>query len=113
MVVASPRISSRARRTSLTEGRLAIRSAGGSFAMMPVSGSDLTLKLLDGFRLELRGDALQVAPTVQRLFAFLAVHNRPLQRLFVAGNLGSTATRSTPMPTCAPRCGVFTTSASG
>jgi DNA-binding SARP family transcriptional activator len=55
--------------------------------MMPASSSDLTLKLLDGFRLELRGDALQVAPTVQRLVAFLAVHNRPLQRLFVAGNL--------------------------
>src|SRR5919197_5899066 len=87
MLVASPRISTRARRTSLTEGRLAIRSAGGSFAMMSASSSDVTLKLLDGFRLELRGDALQVAPTVQRLVAFLAVHNRPLQRLFVAGNL--------------------------
>ena len=87
MLVASPRISTRARRTSLTEGRLAIRSAGGSFAMMSASSSDVTLKLLDGFRLELRGDALQVAPTVQRVVAFLAVHNRPLQRLFVAGNL--------------------------
>lgn len=47
----------------------------------------LRLGLLDGFRLERGGGALQLPLGVQRLVAFLAIHNRPLQRLFVAGNL--------------------------
>jgi DNA-binding SARP family transcriptional activator len=51
------------------------------------TGAELTLALLHGFRLELNGGAFQLPLGVQRLVAFLAVHNRPLQRLFVAGNL--------------------------
>jgi DNA-binding SARP family transcriptional activator len=45
------------------------------------------LELLDGFRLELNGDPVQLPLGVQRLVAFLAIHDRPLQRLFVAGSL--------------------------
>ena len=47
----------------------------------------VTLGLLQGFRLE-RDDENPVLPLgIQRLVAFLAVHNRPLLRLYVAGNL--------------------------
>jgi len=51
------------------------------------SGPELTLALLHGFRLELDGGVFELPLGIQRLVAFLAVHNRPLQRLFVAGNL--------------------------
>ena len=51
------------------------------------AGAELTLALLHGFRLELNGGVFQLPLGIQRLVAFLAVHNRPLQRLFVAGNL--------------------------
>jgi DNA-binding SARP family transcriptional activator len=47
----------------------------------------VTLGLLHGFRLELEGGHLELPLGIQRLVAFLAVHNRPLLRLFVAGNL--------------------------
>ena len=49
--------------------------------------TELTLGLLHGFRLERNGLAFQLPLGVQRLVAFLAVHNRPLNRLFVAGSL--------------------------
>jgi DNA-binding SARP family transcriptional activator len=45
------------------------------------------LGLLQGFRLERDGGSLELPLGIQRLVAFLAVHNRPLLRLFVAGNL--------------------------
>jgi DNA-binding SARP family transcriptional activator len=48
---------------------------------------EVALALLDGFRLELNGYRFEVPLGVQRLVAFLALHNRPLQRLYVAGNL--------------------------
>ena len=47
----------------------------------------VTLGLLQGFRLERDGEKFQLPLGIQRLVAFLAVHNRPLLRLFVAGNL--------------------------
>lgn len=47
----------------------------------------VTLGLLQGFRLERNGGTFQLPLGIQRLVAFLAVHNRPLLRLFVAGNL--------------------------
>jgi DNA-binding SARP family transcriptional activator len=53
-----------------------------------LSGSTkLTLDLLDGFRLAKDGGPLPLTLVEQRLVAFLAVHNRPLRRVFVAGNL--------------------------
>jgi DNA-binding SARP family transcriptional activator len=47
----------------------------------------LTLGLLGGFRLRRDQRVLGTSPGEQRVMAFLAVHNRPLQRSFVAGNL--------------------------
>jgi DNA-binding SARP family transcriptional activator len=47
----------------------------------------VSLGLLQGFRLERDGESFQLPLGIQRLVAFLAVHNRPLLRLFVAGNL--------------------------
>lgn len=49
--------------------------------------SDITLTLLRGFRLESRGRNIDLPLGSQRLVAFLAVHRRPLQRLYVAGSL--------------------------
>lgn len=47
----------------------------------------VALGLLQGFRLEREGGSLELPLGIQRLVAFLAVHNRPLLRLYVAGNL--------------------------
>jgi DNA-binding SARP family transcriptional activator len=73
-------------RKTVTPVRLTLRDRGRGVAGGG-RGGDLTLALLDGFRLERDGYALQLPLGVQRLVAFLAIHNRPLQRLFVAGNL--------------------------
>jgi DNA-binding SARP family transcriptional activator len=45
------------------------------------------LGLLDGFRLRHRGRTVRLQPGAQRLLAFLALHDRPLHRLYVAGRL--------------------------
>ena len=45
------------------------------------------LSLLEGFELRLNGEPIEVPLSAQRLIAFLALQNRPLQRGFVAGNL--------------------------
>src|SRR5688500_5458021 len=45
------------------------------------------LGLLDGFRLRHRGRTVRLQPGAQRLLAFLALHERPLHRLYVAGRL--------------------------
>ena len=47
----------------------------------------VTLGLLQGFRLEHEGGNSELPLGIQRLVAFLAIHNRPLLRLFVAGSL--------------------------
>jgi DNA-binding SARP family transcriptional activator len=47
----------------------------------------VALGLLQGFRLEHEGGNFELPLGIQRLVAFLAVHNRPLLRLYVAGNL--------------------------
>jgi len=51
------------------------------------SRSAVTLTLLQGFRLETDGSTVELPLGSQRLVAFLAVHRRPLQRLYVAGSL--------------------------
>jgi DNA-binding SARP family transcriptional activator len=50
-------------------------------------GGTVRLGLLRGFRLEHDGVTFELPLGIQRLVAFLAVHNRPLLRLYVAGNL--------------------------
>ena len=47
----------------------------------------VTLTLLQGFRVESSGRAIELPLGSQRLVAFLAVQRRPVQRLYVAGNL--------------------------
>jgi len=51
------------------------------------------LELLDGFRLRSGGVTVRLQPGVQRLVAFLALHDRPLQRLYVAGRLWTEASQ--------------------
>jgi DNA-binding SARP family transcriptional activator len=53
----------------------------------PRTSGVVTLGLLQGFRVEHDGGDSELPLGIQRLVAFLAVHNRPLLRLFVAGNL--------------------------
>lgn len=43
--------------------------------------------LLQGFELYVRGQAVSLPLSAQRVLAFLALHDRPLQRLYVAGSL--------------------------
>jgi DNA-binding SARP family transcriptional activator len=45
------------------------------------------LRLLGGFELACCGEPVFVPLSVQRLVAFLALHDRPLQRVYVAGSL--------------------------
>lgn len=47
----------------------------------------IDLSLLEGFELRLDGEPVDLPLSAQRLIAFLALHDRPLQRGFVAGNL--------------------------
>ena len=60
-----------------------VREAGTARA----SSGAVMLGLLQGFRLERDGGSFELPLGIQRLVAFLAVHNRPVLRLFVAGNL--------------------------
>jgi DNA-binding SARP family transcriptional activator len=46
-----------------------------------------TLKLLDGFDLVCAGRSVPLPLSAQRLLAFVALHDRPLERLYVAGSL--------------------------
>ena len=45
------------------------------------------VRLMDGFELVAGGEPIPCPLTAQRLVAFLGLHDRPLQRLFVAGRL--------------------------
>jgi DNA-binding SARP family transcriptional activator len=45
------------------------------------------LALLSGFELRCHGERIDVPLSAQRLLAFLALHDRPLQRSYVAGTL--------------------------
>jgi DNA-binding SARP family transcriptional activator len=50
------------------------------------------VRLMDGFELVCDGEPVQCPLTAQRLLAFLGLHDRPLQRLFVAGKLWTDST---------------------
>lgn len=47
----------------------------------------VVIRLMDGFELVSDGTRIPCPLTAQRLLAFLGLHDRPLQRLFVAGQL--------------------------
>ena len=55
--------------------------------MMTIAAPAYHLRLLNGFELWVRGDAVPVNTGVQRLVVFLALHRGPLQRSRVAGTL--------------------------
>lgn len=50
------------------------------------------VRLMDGFELVCEGRSVPCPLTAQRVLAFLGLHDRPLQRLFVAGKLWMDAT---------------------
>jgi len=52
-------------------------------------GTPVAVRLLGGFELRCDGSRVVVPPASQRLIAFLALHDRPLLRLHVAGRLWS------------------------
>jgi DNA-binding SARP family transcriptional activator len=47
----------------------------------------VALRLLDGFDAEVDGRSVRLPVGAQRVVAFVALHERPLQRLYVAGSL--------------------------
>ena len=49
--------------------------------------SGLQLRLLNGFELAAAGEAVPLPMSAQRVLAFVALHDRPLQRPYVAGSL--------------------------
>lgn len=51
------------------------------------AGSDVCLSLLDGFELRHDGAPVELPFAAQRLLAFLALHDRSLTRVYVAGTL--------------------------
>lgn len=55
--------------------------------MMTISASACHIRLLNGFELWVRGDAVPVNIGAQRLVVFLALHHGPLRRSHVAGTL--------------------------
>ncbi len=52
------------------------------------------LSLLNGFELSVRDEPVELPLSAQRVLAFLALHDRPLQRIFVAGSLWCDASES-------------------
>jgi DNA-binding SARP family transcriptional activator len=53
------------------------------------TGVDVRLDLLGGFRLRCADDACPIPTSAQRVLAFVALHDRPLRRSYVAGVLWS------------------------
>ena len=51
------------------------------------ASAEVQVGLLEGFELRLDGEVIELPLGAQRLIAFLALHNRPLQRSFVANSL--------------------------
>jgi DNA-binding SARP family transcriptional activator len=62
------------------------RRAAGRASGAGTSGRP-TLKLLDGFDLVCSGRSVSLPLSAQRLLAFVALHERPVQRSYVAGSL--------------------------
>jgi DNA-binding SARP family transcriptional activator len=54
----------------------------------------ISLDLLDGFRLRIDSEPIKVSDMAQRLVAFVALRQRPLPRVLVAGTLWPEKTES-------------------
>jgi len=70
-------------------GRGSARATGmeAPDAQAPAGGGGLELRLLGGFELRDRNRPVDLPHGAQRLLAFLALHERPLSRAFVAGTI--------------------------
>jgi DNA-binding SARP family transcriptional activator len=68
-----------------------IASAGSLLEPVLDSASALHLSVLRGFELTCRGNQVILPPGTQRLLALLALHDRPVLRLYVAGTLWTEA----------------------
>jgi DNA-binding SARP family transcriptional activator len=81
-------VSSASAQTPAAGGPGSTRSGRGMLTSSPrARRGEPALALLRGFELRL-GDRLLTLPlSAQRVMAFLALHDRPLQRVYVAGNL--------------------------
>lgn len=63
-------------------------TTGGTAALQrPSREAAIHVRLLHGFELRCGGQQIQLPLSSQRLVAFLALHNRPLLRVYVAGSL--------------------------
>lgn len=65
----------------------AFRPPPGDGDAQSVPAGTRALSLLDGFQVRRGGRVVGLPLSAQRLLAFLALHARPVQRLFVAGSL--------------------------
>src|SRR4051812_49195105 len=63
-------------------------------ALATASSPAARLSLLGGFELRMDGASVPLAYGAQRLLSFLALHRRPLVRVFVAGTLWSEASET-------------------
>ena len=66
--------------------RIAVDRATGRTGEQPVE-RQLAVTLLHSFKLECDGEPVDLPMSTQRLVAFLALHDHPLLRLYVAGTL--------------------------
>lgn len=78
-------------------GAAAVRSpfrsiVSGDLTVLQPEEATFQLGLLQGFELRADGDVMKLPLSAQRVLAFLALHDRPLQRLYVAGTLWLDAT---------------------
>jgi DNA-binding SARP family transcriptional activator len=63
------------------------RARGHSLPQSDACARAAKLELFGGFRLSLETERTHLPISAQRVVAFLALHKRPMQRLFVAGSL--------------------------
>jgi DNA-binding SARP family transcriptional activator len=68
--------------------------AGGNAGRRQPRASEVWLNLINGFELRCNGEAVRLPLSSQRLVAYLALHQRPLLRIHVAGALWKDATES-------------------
>jgi DNA-binding SARP family transcriptional activator len=71
----------------VAEGANVAAACASGWEAEALSAGALELGLLHGFEVRSGGRSLELPLSAQRLVAFLALQDRPLQRLYVAGNL--------------------------
>lgn len=62
-------------------------TADGLARERPATQASIELTLVDSFGLHHEGDLVELPRSAQRLLAFLALHNRPVLRVYAAGRL--------------------------